>query len=278
MKYSIGTYTFDSERLIFYPSSYDEYIVSKIESVVQANDRQKELSSYVSDFDSEHMQTKNIFLYHGGICLTYNCQLRCNYCSFRSQEENKLLLTEEDIRVYARYLMKNIAIRKLVSGSPKKLHLYFSGGGEPTYYPDFFRTAVLALEDECTLNGMELTLDLTTNGVISESMVNFIADHFRSVMISYDGMPVLQNKNRRTGTDKDTSPIVERTIRLFCERRDKISTTVRTTLWHPDIDKMNQIATYIYENFPELEGWSALPILATGRAGDTASHDIFDSE
>ena len=200
MKYSIGTHTFDSERLIFYPSSYDEYTVSIIESAIPSNDRQKELSSYVSEFDPNNMQTKSIFIYHGGICLTYNCQLRCNYCSFRSQEENKLLLTEEDIRVYARYLMKNIAIRKLVSGSSKKLHLFFSGGGEPTYYPNFFRTAVLALEDECMLNGVELTLDLTTNGIISESMVDFVADHFRSVMISYDGTPALQNQNRRTGT------------------------------------------------------------------------------
>lgn len=278
MKYSIGTHTFDSERLIFYPSSYDEYTVSIIESAIPSNDRQKELSSYVSEFDPNNMQTKSIFIYHGGICLTYNCQLRCNYCIFRSQEENKLLLTEEDIRAYARYLMKNIAIRKLVSGSSKKLHLFFSGGGEPTYYPNFFRTAVLALEDECMLNGVELTLDLTTNGIISESMVDFVADHFRSVMISYDGTPALQNQNRRTGTDKDTSQIVERRIRLFCEKRDKISTTVRTTLWHPDIHKMNEIATYIYENFPELESWSALPILATGRAGDIANYDIFDAD
>ena len=109
MKYSIGTHTFDSERLIFYPSSYDEYTVSIIESAIPSNDRQKELSSYVSEFDPNNMQTKSIFIYHGGICLTYNCQLRCNYCSFRSQEENKLLLTEEDIRVYARYCNSEIS-------------------------------------------------------------------------------------------------------------------------------------------------------------------------
>ena len=277
MKFQIHDFVFDSSRLIFYPSSCDERTVEEIESAIQPNDGQSALTSYVTGFDPDHMSTRCIFPYQGGICLTYKCQLRCNYCSFRSQEENALTLTEEDIRAYARFLMKNIAIRKLVSGAKKELHLFFSGGGEPTYHPALFRKAVLALEDECAKNDVVLKLDLTTNGMTTEKMIDFIADHFDSVMVSYDGMPALQNKNRRTAKNTDTAEKAESTIRAFCGRKERISTTVRTTLWHPDIPRMKEIAAYIYDSFPDLEGWSVMPILATGRAGDSAGHEIFDS-
>ena len=250
MKYPVSDYIFDTERLIFYRPFLDEDIVSEIESAIPVNGRYEELFSYISGFNSDEMSTKRIFLYEGGICLTYKCQLRCNYCSFRSQEENQLTLTEADIRAYAAYLMKNIALHKLVNGRPKQLHLYFSGGGEPTYYPKLFKTAVLALEEECVKNNVELTLDLTTNGMISESMVDFITDHFESVMVSFDGMPYTQNKNRKAGSGADTSNHVIQTIKEFGKRSDRIITTVRTTLWHSDIPLLKKIATFIYETFP----------------------------
>lgn len=277
MKYPIGNYLFDTERLIFYRSSLGETIVSEIECAIPPNDGYDILFSYISGFDPDHMKTRHIFPCSGGICLTYNCQLRCNYCSFRSAEENQLTLTEADIRAYAAYLIKNIAIRKLVNGSPKKLHLYFSGGGEPTYHKELFKTAVLTLEEECAKNDVELSLDLTTNGMISTPMIDFITEHFNSVMVSYDGMPYTQNKNRKAGSGVDTSDHVVQTIKEFGDRSERIITTVRTTLWHPDIPLLNEIATYIYEMFPALNGWSVLPIIATGRAVEQADSSIFDT-
>ncbi len=278
MKYPVSDYIFDTERLIFYRPSLDEDTLSAIESAIPVNGRYEVLSAYISGFNPDEMSTKRIFPYEGGICLTYKCQLRCNYCSFRSQEENQLTLTEADIRAYAAYLMKNIALRKLVNGQPKKLHLYFSGGGEPTYHKELFKTAVLALEDECSKNDVELALDLTTNGMISTSMIDFIADHFNSVMVSFDGMPYTQNKNRKAGNGADTAERVVKTIKEFGERSDRIITTVRTTLWHPDIPLLNEIAIFIYETFPKLKGWSVLPIIATGRAADCADSSIFNTE
>ncbi len=278
MKYPVNDYIFDTERLIFYRSSLDEDTVSVIESEIPENGHYKGLASFVSGFNPDEMSTKQIFPYEGGICLTYKCQLRCNYCSFRSQEENQLTLTEADIRAYAAYLMKNIALRKLVNGTPKKLHLYFSGGGEPTYNKELFKTAVTALEEECSKNDVKLSLDLTTNGMISTPMIDFISDHFESVMVSYDGMPYTQNKNRKAGSGVDTSERVVKTIKEFCKRKDKIITTVRTTLWHPDIPLLKDMASFIYETFPELENWSVLPIVATGRAADSADSSIFNTE
>ena len=69
--HTIGNYVFDSSRLIIYKSDY------------------KSVLSDLTKVNPDEMHMDKIAINNIGICLTYNCNLRCNYCGYSSAEQDK---------------------------------------------------------------------------------------------------------------------------------------------------------------------------------------------
>ena len=84
-------------------------------------------------------------------------------------------------------------------------------------------------------------------------------------MISYDGLPQTQNKNRVGPYHKTTSQLVEKTIYKLSEKG--VSLTVRSTIWQSDFDKMKEMYNHVFSLVKgDAVTWSLYPVLFEGRA------------
>lgn len=272
MKFIIGEYIFDSERLLLYSRFLPEEEKQSIDNNFLKEDI-SHLSYALESMDPSDMTMKGKFPTVGIICPTDNCQLLCSYCSNRSTCNATSSIGINDVMAFAKEIAKNYKIKRLKAREEEPVSIYFSGGGEPTFHWKSFFNIVLALKNYFIENNIPYRFDITTNGILNDEQREFIAMNFSNVLVSYDGTSYLQNSNRPIGGEKDSSDIVETSI-LFFSRF--IPTRIRTTLWPTDIEQLKNMADNIYVKFPDILEWSVLPINNTGRAIDNGTQDMFD--
>jgi radical SAM protein with 4Fe4S-binding SPASM domain len=181
-----------------------------------------------------------------------------------------------DIFAFAKTIARNYQIRKLLTGTSEKLKFYFTGGGEPTFNWILFTEVVSAVKDLCVRNQIDYQFELTTNGMLKKEYISFIINNFNSVMVSFDGLPDIQNHNRKTANGENTAEIVVTSIKALCN--SELDVTIRSTIWQRDFTELRRMADYISENFPKSIEWSLLPVIATGRALTCNETPIFDAE
>ena len=126
------------------------------------------------------------------------------------------------------------SINKIIEGNNKPFQIYFTGGGEQTYNWELFRDTVIAIKDISYKNNVPVELGLTTNGYLSPQQVEFLNQNFSKIMVSYDGLPSIQNTNRQTKNGSETNKVVENTIESLL-REDTVKLTCRTTVWPDDM-------------------------------------------
>lgn len=263
--YFFNGYIFDSNRLLIYKvdsnssmidlinSSYDnEYKASKPQELFQVNP------------DKMHMN--RIAINQAGICLTYNCNLRCRYCGYSSNEQDTNKLQLDDIKLFIKDIIMRRTIKKLITKKDEPLEIDFTGGGEPTYEWNLFEQSVQFIRHQCAENNIPLTLKLTTNGILSNEQIDFISHNFNHIMVSYDGIPETQNRNRISPYRSNTSAIVENSIRQIVAQG--VPLTIRSTIWQDDFDRMIEMYHHIF-SLTASKGvvtWSIYPVLYEGRA------------
>ena len=262
--YSAGNYIYDPNRLIFYQNECGTQTIEKICSYIKSNDSYECLQEKLNAYNADEIQIKPGVLHRAGICLTNNCNFRCNYCSESSVDGHKELLSIDDVMAFVSDVMKRWTVNKLLEKAKESLSLSFTGGGEPTYNWDLFTNVVLQIRKKCLDNNIPVLLSITTNGLLDESQQVFIAENFDSVMVSYDGIPEIQEKNRRCINDSRTSKPVEETIFFFSKKSMRL--TIRTTIWQSDFCRLKEMTDYVLENFGTSVEWSILPVIPTGRA------------
>lgn len=262
--HNLGEYIYDPDRLIFYKSNLGSEVVEKICNHIERNNDYEELKEKLENYDANAVKLRPGALSRAGICLTDNCNFRCDYCSETSSEMNKGSLELEDVLTFINDVMKRWTINKFITEKEEPLSIYFTGGGEPTYNWNLFEKVIPTVKNKCEENSIPLSLSLTTNGMLNDAQREFIAEHFNTIMISYDGLPEIQNKNRRSKSHSQTAEAVEKTIAFFSS--NKPSLTIRTTIWQDDFCHMKDMADYIFDKFGDSFEWSVLPVIPTGRA------------
>lgn len=265
MEYALEEYIYDSERMILYRNSLEQEKIDLLRELYKTNIYYDEIyDRWLSSLDS--LSYKNHLNTQFGICLTYNCQLRCTYCGYSSQENNTTSLTLTDIEAFTIHIIKNIKIKKMLYNIQDKLKVFFTGGGEPTYDWLVFKSVIEMIEHKCIENNIEYSFDLTTNGLLSNDKIKYIAGHFDSVMVSFDGTPNVHDNNRINTRNSNGHKIVVNTISKLTQCTKKPYVTVRTTIWQYDFNKMTEMADYIHSFFRNVDEWSLLPIIPVGRA------------
>ena len=73
----IDDYVFDSDRLLVYKLDIDKEIIDAIKKTFPGDLDYKTVMSELSDLNSNEMCMDKIAINDIGICLTYNCNLRC---------------------------------------------------------------------------------------------------------------------------------------------------------------------------------------------------------
>lgn len=155
MEYALEEYIYDSERMILYRNSLEQEKIDLLRELYKTNIYYDEIyDRWLSSLDS--LSYKNHLNTQFGICLTYNCQLRCTYCGYSSQENNTTSLTLTDIEAFTIHIIKNIKIKKMLYNIQDKLKVFFTGGGEPTYDWLVFKSVIEMIEHKC----IEITLSI----------------------------------------------------------------------------------------------------------------------
>lgn len=261
--YCINGYEFDSERLLLFKDTVSRDIISKV-----CEDYDVENCDIPIDLqlNPDDMSMRTIAVNSAGICLSFNCNLRCQYCGYSSDENNIAILTLEDVKVFVRDIVKRRTIKKLITKKNDPLEVEFTGGGEPTYDWKLFCGSIKYIKTLCEENDIPLRIRLTTNGMLSDEQVDFIAENVNHVMVSYDGLPNVQNVNRISIYEKGSSERVENTIRRLTLKGVPIN--IRSTVWQDDFDKMEDMYRYICSLVEPRRDvvWSLYPVLFEGRA------------
>lgn len=277
----IGDYVFDSERLLFFPKSMNEDDFRSLLSSLPIND-DAEISILAADTAAHNPRTARNYVFpHVGICLTYDCQLRCAYCSFRSEERHADNIRVEDVEAYLRHMVKAMIMNRRITGKAEPLSIHITGGGEPTYHWQEFQRIVEYTDRICKENDIDYSLNLTSNGILSPEKITFISRHFQSVMISYDGLPDIQNRNRHLASEAGTERILDNTLKLFSEAMQGKGLIVRTTIWPEDYSRLREMADNVLSSY-SISQWDIMPVLPQGRAEDAAADsrrytgDFFD--
>jgi len=264
MEHVIGDYIFESDKMIIFNKDIQE---KKKENILSSFDNtckfQDEFDYLVSE-ESKQKSFQYRIVQGAGIALSFNCGLRCNYCSQSSHEGMFESITDEDIASFIKDIVFKKVIASIAMKEPAALSFYFTGGGEPTYNWERFKYAVLELERQCQQKHVQLSLGMTTNGMLNEDQIFFISEHFEKVLLSYDGLPAIQNDNRKTASGKGTNDIVCNTLRRLIEKNVKV--TIRTTIWQDDFKYLFEMFDYISNNFVGLYSWDINPVTPAGRA------------
>ena len=171
-----------------------------------------------------------------------NCNLRCIYCYGNSGEGGSLMP----------YEIAKAAIDLLVENSRRIrngfIDIGFHGGGEPTFNWSVLKAAVEYAENRCRQEGLGLRSTICTNGVVAtEERVHWLAEHIKSITVSIDGPPEIQNLQRPMA---DGSPSFERVARTIDVLRSLGKPFVfRSTATACTEGKMAEIYTYLVERF-----------------------------
>lgn len=282
MTFSVGDYIFDRDRMLFYRQTLPDDVRLSIEREIPPGDDIEAVKRSLDEYIAAPCCVSNKLFAGIGICLTYNCQMRCNYCSFESEEKGgeARSLTADDAIAYVRKAMRDILTNELLTGKRPPLQVIFTGGGEPTYDWALFQTVVSHIVEMARRNDIEYSVEITTNGMLSEEQIAFIAGNVNQVMLSFDGLPDTQNANRRVGGRAASFEIADRSIRAFNKYGTRLF--LRSTIWQKDFERMTDMAKFVCANY-DFADWSVMPAMPQGRAlsGDdfmeTPPTDFFDS-
>ena len=264
--HTIGNFIFDSHNLLLYDATINR---EKLDGFVQSPEFDKVYNDAritLSKLNSEDLKMNKIAINMLGIIPTYNCNLRCTYCGYSSKENDKNILDINKVKLFVRDIIKKRTIKKLIYRTDEPLQVTITGGGEPTYDWELLQQIMEFLKNECTINNIPLFCQITTNGVLCEEKIEFLSKHFQHVMVSYDGLPSLQDNNRRNNHGDKTNNIVENSIRQLA--KNNVPVTIRSTIWQKDYDRMREMYQHIFSLIPYESNakWSIYPTLYEGRA------------
>lgn len=229
--------------------------------------------------DANAVNYEYCFPITGGICVSEKCQLRCTYCAFDSKEKGLSIVTMDQVKPFVNFLVSNLIMRRLANASGDEvLDIYLAGGGEPTYDWQRLVEIVEYIKYMSLRHSFRYTLGLTTNCILDEEQLKYLKDNFNLITVSFDGLPELQDKNRIFPGGTGTFKKVHHSLKYFAEFN--VPVVMRSTIWPSDYCRLDEIADYVFNEYPNVTLLDVEPINSRGRAAksknDTIEKDYVD--
>ena len=99
--YFFNGYVFDPNRLLIYKANIAPELINNI-NVSYDNKYKTSKPQELIQLNSSEMHMKKIAISRAGICLSFNCNLRCQYCGYSSDEQNTNKLEIDDVKSFVR--------------------------------------------------------------------------------------------------------------------------------------------------------------------------------
>lgn len=119
----------------------------------------------------------------------------------------------------------------------------FFGNGEPTTEPKLIRE-ILAYARAAR---PDIRSEIQTNGFFGPELAEWLADNIDEIWISMDLLPDTHDMFRVTHTGQPTSPIIERNLAYFRDRKVREMVGVRSTITPYNIDRMCEGIEYLHD-------------------------------
>jgi len=195
---------------------------------------------------------KNFPLQRVVLNITNQCNLACTYCYEYS--EDKISKTDGK----PKYMSPSVAessIDMLIkeSGDRPSIHVTFFGGETLLNFPTL-RTSVDYAKRKCAEAGKTVEFSLTTNAtMLTEEIVDFIAEHKIGVTVSIDGDRELNDKMRVFSDGRGSYDVIVPRIQMLLHRHKTNSIGARVTL-----SSGNSHVRRIYEHLTQEVGFYAV--------------------
>ncbi len=168
------------------------------------------------------------------IMTTSRCNMRCKYCITESRAGETL--TEYSAIIIDETFAK-LAIKDYLEGNEEPW-IRFYGSGEATLEIDLMKK-LIAYADSIALK--PIYYELQSNTYYSEEIAHFIADKFDIIYVSYDAMPDINDSLRPGEAGENTSPVVERNIKILTQ---KAEVAIRSTISPLNLHKQKEMIDY----------------------------------
>lgn len=174
---------------------------------------------------------------HAIIILSQNCNLGCSYCYAQRAHSAKGELSTSQLRSIIDFVIQQKCnSRKSVS---------FIGGGEPLVSWDKIEWALKYIREK---SPEEIHVRITTNAtLLNEERIKVLKKHNVHLIVSFDILPLVQNKQRPYKNDKQSFADVNNSLKLLLE--NGVDFRIRSTITNLNVGLMLEMTQFVDSNY-----------------------------
>ena len=203
------------------------------------------------------------------LLLTNACNLRCRYCYAAAGERPPAFMRPETARRAIDFVAANAVARKA-----RSFEVTYHGAGEPALHWKLLEESHLYARSVAKANGLRLRSSLTTNGALAADKRAWIVGHLDSANVSFDGLPEVQDANRRFPSGRGSSDIVLATLRAFDSAGFRYS--IRMTVTAGTAPRLAQSVAFLCRRFrPRAIQAEPMYRMGRGREEEEAETAVF---
>lgn len=196
------------------------------------------------------------------LLLTSACNLRCRYCYAAAGERPPVFMQPATARRAIDFVAANA-----VSAGATSFEVAYHGAGEPALHWRLLEESHLYASGVARSCGPRLRSSLTTNGVLTPGKRAWIVSHLGSANVSFDGLPEVQDANRRFPSGRGSSDFVLATLRAFDRAGFRYS--IRMTVTAETAPRLAQSVAFLCRRFRP-RAIQVEPLYRMGRGRDAA--------
>jgi uncharacterized protein len=175
-----------------------------------------------------------------GLITTRGCNMGCVYCDFAApkfgQKTMDLSLARNCVDAY---------LQLVVSAGINHAEIQFFGG-EPFFDNKVCELVVPYAREAGNKKGIQVSFEVTTNGLINSKRAAWMANNFERVVLSLDGPAVFQNAQRPVHKEKGSFDVVYRTAEILS--RGPTDLFLRVCATTDSTPRLPAIARWMAEN------------------------------
>jgi len=203
------------------------------------------------------------------LLLTNACNLRCRYCYAAAGEKPPEFMSVETARRAIDFVAANAA-----NAGVRQFEVDFHGAGEPTVHWRLLEEAHRYARGVARSRALQLRSSLTTNGVLPPGKRAWIVAHLNGANVSFDGLPEVQDANRRFPSGRGSSDLVLATLRDF--DRSGFRYSIRMTVTSESAPRLPQSVAFLCRRFrPRAIQVEPLYRMGRGRDAVNAETEVF---
>jgi radical SAM protein with 4Fe4S-binding SPASM domain len=204
-----------------------------------------------------------------GIIPTRGCNIDCVYCNFGPSSAGMATMPPE-VAVAAVDWMAN----RLEELGRTDFRVQFFGG-EPFVAPEIVDIVVHRVRYQSLVRGLVPRIEASTNGVFNDARCQFIGDYFDTVVLSMDGPPIFQDRNRPTAGGGPTSERVQRTATELRDMPTRL--VIRVCVTQESVAHLEAITQWLIDSFrPSMVDFEPMTPCEPGRPIDLVTPDPFE--